>query len=1062
VEKGHIFGNKSLLQNLQPLSSPRLFQLAGTIYTIEVTHEGTIDIATGNGKKRTITGVGFCAQTTDLMLSTRQLELQGWDVDFKNATLIKGDATFIIDQSYAGGRPSLSFHHASPSQLVQDRLCAPPSVLTPALAAQQPPVTLYDLHLQLGHVGRPTLLALIRSGKITVMTVEAADADPYKQADCTYCLQFKTATLPHHRPGPRGSADGEYVHVDIKGYTQPSRNGNKYWLCFVTDYIKYRHAVPLPFRTTDLVLPQMQAFIRTFERQTGMHIKVIRSDNGGEFISTEAIAWYRAQGLIHQRSPPDSQRHNGVAERFNRTLLEAISTNLAAANLDGKWWDYALEYCLYILNATTIGPNDKSAYEHYWGRPALLDTMIPFGEKVYAMLRPVLIDKRLGTFEQPRATMVRILHRHGSQTGWVVLYEDRVVHVADIYRATSQGQGERIQDFWDPPPGLQAEHDLEEQQRDTGQLTVPSHIVPALPESSLIASSTPLSLVSLPFPVSPSLLNPLDDIDDAQSNIYMGLLASAAAEREFLDTLPEPTSVAQAMASPENQHWLQAMLAELANLEGKGTWEEAVLPPGRKPVTAKWVFKRKLDQFGKVAKYKARLVARGFAQVPGVDFEETYSPVSRLSSLRLLLAHVATYNLSIKQADVEGAYLNGTLDVELFLHPPDGVVLTDTHCNVLRLKKSLYGLKQSGRTWWLELSSALELLHFKRVEDEWGLHVRLNADGSRSFVLIYVDDLLIAGNSDSDVDTIIASLASHWKLTTIGYPQLILGIRVHRDDHGIIALSQAAYIDTIAHRYQVTNLRAGKHAPLPSSGELSLDPASPTLDTASSRRYLELVGILLWLANATRPNLAYTASFLGRYSHASTQETLALAERALGFIYHTRHLALHLGSTGNPSSMHIYVDSDFAGCSTTRASTTGYISFVYDSPITWTARRQAVVAPSTTAAEYIAAAEAVHEAMWLRRILKQLGFVTSTPQPTVLYIDNQAAINIGLKPIHFARTKHLDVKYHIVREQVSKGVVTLVYVLTAEQFADGLTKPLAGPSHANMQRKWRLTAPPGI
>jgi hypothetical protein len=631
-------------------------------------------------------------------------------------------------------------------------------------------------------------------------------------------------------------------------------------------------------------------------------------------------------------------------------------------------------------------------------------------------------------------------------------------HVADIYRATSQGQGERIQDFWDPPPGLQAEHDLEEQQRDTGQLTVPSHIVPALPESSLIASSTPLSLVSLSSPVSPSLLSPLNDTDDDQFT-YTGLLASAAAERVFLDPTPEPTSVAQAMASPDHQHWLQAMLSELANLEGKGTWEEAVLPPGRKPITAKWVFKRKLDQYGKIAKYKARLVARGFSQVPGVDFEETYSPVSRLSSLRLLLTHVTAHDLCIKQADVEGAYLNGNLDVELYLSPPDGIVLNDTSCNVLRLKKSLYGLKQSGRAWWLELSSALELLHFKRIEDEWGLHVRLNNDGSRSFVLIYVDDLLIVDKKETEVDTIISSLASHWKLTPIGYPQHILGIRVHHDikNSGTIGLSQTAYIDTIAQRYQVTNLRAGKTTPLPSSGELYLDPASPLLDSSSSRRYLELVGILLWLANATRPDLAFTASFLGRYSHCATQETLSFAERALGFAYQTRHLVLHLGGTGNSSELYLYVDSDFAGCTTTRSSTTGYISFVYDSPITWTSRRQAVVAPSTTAAEYVAAAEAVHEIMWLRRVLKQLGITIS--KPTALFIDNQASINIGLKPIHFARTKHLDIKFHIVREQALKGVVSLSYVPTTSQVADGLTKSLAGPAHASAQRSWRLVLP---
>ena len=411
----------------------------------------------------------------------------------------------------------------------------------------------------------------------------------------------------------------------------------------------------------------------------------------------------------------------------------------------------------------------------------------------------------------------------------------------------------------------------------------------------------------------------------------------------------------------------------------------------------------------------------------------------------------------MEQADVEGAYLNGNLDEELYLTPPDAVVLNNPRCNVLRLRKSIYGLRQSGRAWWLELSDALESLGFNRVQDEWGLHTRINKDGSSTIVLIYVDDILVAATSRDETLKVLNSLNDRWRTSSLGPPQHILGLRVQLLPNGSYGLSQTTYIETMARKYEVTNLKGGKSAPLPTVKQLStLHPSSPKLEKPQAQTYLELVGILLWLANATRIDLAYTASFLGRYSPSCTQQLMDLAHRALGYAYHTRELTLILGNSKDPN-FHIFVDSDFGGCLATRASTTGYVSFVYGSPISWTSRRQSSVASSSTAAEYIAAAEAVQEIMWLRRLLKQLGVLPSPkPPPTLLYIDNQASIHIGRKPVYFARTKSLDIKYHIVRERVEKKVVILKYVPSTDQLADGLTKPLGGPAHHAAQQQWQL------
>jgi hypothetical protein len=451
----------------------------------------------------------------------------------------------------------------------------------------------------------------------------------------------------------------------------------------------------------------------------------------------------------------------------------------------------------------------------------------------------------------------------------------------------------------------------------------------------------------------------------------------------------------------------------------------------------------KTDADGKVVKYKSRLVAQGFSQIPGIDYEETFAPVGRTTSLRLLLAIAATNDLEVRQADVEGAYLNGKLDVELYMAYPEGMT-PKKGCNALRLVGSLYGLKQSGRTWWIELGKGLEALGFKRTESDWGLYYRTKSkDRGPALLLAYVDDIVVAAKTRREIDEVMKGLSLRWKITELGEVSTILGMKVSRDRQARkVWLTQPAYIDKIVEKFPG---RQTKNTPLPiTKGRQAEDESRDGISRIPPTPYQEIVGCLQWVAGCTRPDISFAASFLARQVARPTEHLWQMALGVVAYLSSTRTVGLTLGGE-EKRPLEGWVDADWAGCQETRRSTTGWIIELDSSPIVWSSRRQATVSASTVEAEYIAITEAGREIMWLRELLETLGY----SQPiTTLRCDNQGAIALAKKPSSHPRTKHIAIRYHQIREWAEQGMIRLEYVDTKSQKADILTKPLPGPAHA--------------
>jgi hypothetical protein len=519
-------------------------------------------------------------------------------------------------------------------------------------------------------------------------------------------------------------------------------------------------------------------------------------------------------------------------------------------------------------------------------------------------------------------------------------------------------------------------------------------------------------------------------------------------------TILEPKTVKEALAGKDAAKWLASMESEIDNIESKGTWIETKLPEGRKAVGCKWVFKVKTDADGKVVKYKSRLVAQGFSQIPGIDYEETFAPVGRTTSLRLLLTVAATNDLEVRQADVEGAYLNGKLDVELYMAYPQGMT-PKKGCNALRLVGSLYGLKQSGRTWWIELGKGLEALGFKRTESDWGLYYRTKSkDRGPALLLAYVDDIVVAAETSREIDEVMKGLSLRWKITELGEISTILGMKVSRDRQARkVWLTQPAYIDKIVERFPG---RGPTKTPLPSTkGRQAEDEGRDGISPIPLTPYQEIVGCLQWVAGCTRPDVSFAASFLARQVARPTEHLWQMALGVVAYLSSTRTVGLTLGGE-EQRPLEGWVDADWAGCQETRRSTTGWIIELNGSPIVWSSRRQATVSASTVEAEYIAITEAGREIMWLRELLETLGY----SQPiTTLRCDNQGAIALTKKPSSHPRTKHIAIRHHQIREWAEQGMIQLEYVGTKSQKADILTKPLTGPAHAECVQRLGLGRP---
>ena len=509
-----------------------------------------------------------------------------------------------------------------------------------------------------------------------------------------------------------------------------------------------------------------------------------------------------------------------------------------------------------------------------------------------------------------------------------------------------------------------------------------------------------------------------------------------------------PRTFKEAISGPDADKWIDATQAEMNAHETNGTWELAELPEGRKVIGSRWVFiiKRKAD--GTIDKYKARLVAQGFSQMPGVDYDQTFSPTVRLSALRVILAQICREGEFLESIDISNAYLNGKMEdkYQVFMRQAEGyeVISPQGKKMVCFLKKGIYGLKQGGRLWNQKLSGELEHLGFTQIKSDPSIYI-WEADGVRVIIPVFVDDITIASKSQEKIRWVKESLAKIFKLKDLGPTSFLLGIKIDYDQENcILRLSQRQYIVDILKRFNMSDCAPVSTPMDPGNGsKLRRYVPDPKKRVDMSRvPYMSAVGALMYLAIATRPDITYSVSKLAQYNSNPGPEHWQAVKHLLRYLKGTMDLQLTYrgDERASPEVFRAYSDADHAGCLDTRRSTSGFLIKMGSGAVSWSAKKQTTVADSSTEAEYVSASSAGREILWMRNLLTEIGVEVKGPSP--LMVDNQSALRVLKNPEHHGRMKHIDVKYHWVRDSVKRGDIEVHFLPTHDMIADIFTKPL--------------------
>jgi hypothetical protein len=500
---------------------------------------------------------------------------------------------------------------------------------------------------------------------------------------------------------------------------------------------------------------------------------------------------------------------------------------------------------------------------------------------------------------------------------------------------------------------------------------------------------------------------------------------------------PEPTSLQDALVGPEGPFWRAAVEEEMHSLLGMGTWCYSQLPPGRTALPCKWVFKRKLQADGTIERYKARLVLKGFRQRYGVDYDAVFAPVVRASTVRLFFSVVASRDLECHQVDIKNAFVQSSLSEEIYMQQPPGY--NDGSGQVLRLLKSLYGLKQAPRVWHQTLVTFLFDMGCVQSLSDSALLTYSDGGENTLYILLYVDDILIAAEQLSTVAHFKRLLLDKFPGRDLGETQFFLQMSVERQrSNRFVVLKQQRHIEKLA---EVSGLEEAHPVKVPMIEGVYRDVLGAPVDAPSAiTQYKSLLGAMMHISNYTRPDIAFAVSYLARFVNAVTTDKFARLVDIIKYLKGTATYGLYLGGSVISCPLYAYCDSDWAACPNTRKSVTGFVVMCGIGAIAWKAVRQATVSRSTAESEYIAAGEVAKELQYIHQLAPDFDLV---PGCIPVGCDNSAALSLVEDPLSAARTKHIDIIYHHIRQRVKMLQMQFIAVATRDNTADVFTKPLA-------------------
>lgn len=911
---------------------------------------------------------------------------------------------------------------------------------------------------------------------------------------CEACIYGKQHRLPFRHRTERSSVCGDVIHTDVCGPFQTrSLGGSRYYLLLKDDFSHYRFVYFL--REKSEVAEKVKSFINFVGTQTSYKIKVLRMDGGGEFVNKNLGTFFNERGIKSVCTVPYTPEQNGAVERENRTVVEAARSMLYSMD-DAKeklfLWAEAVNTAVHVLNRSGASSVDnKTPYELWFGKRATVDNFKVFGSVVFAHIpkqKRRKLDKKatkcifVGYTDHTNSYRVYNSENRSIQTARDVIFEKRAQsETATTKQDKNNKQSECVDVFSFENDSLEKgsvneQNEQIQNENNDDDFVVGENNVSVESVISVSSESSADQSVGNATGNDSMQTNDGNNQNDANAsggnvngqadgnvsvnsltdritdfvgrisgsricnvdarNVVNERLRSQVSEIDIAECLfssnGEPDTYSEAIESHDKNSWCKAMDEEYASLMKNGTWKLVDAPRNQKIIDNKWVYKMKLKPDGSIDRYKARLVVRGFTQRYGVNYKETFSPVVRYSSIRAILAVSAARKMTLKQFDVKTAFLYGDLAEDIYMKQPIGY--DDGSGKVCKLLRSLYGLKQASRCWNEKFTTFIKQFDFVVSEADPCVFI-CKRSGELTILAIYVDDGLISSTNARFIERLLKYLKRIFEIT-VSNADFYLGFEIHRRSDGSIHINQSAYIRKILNRFGLADANAVA-TPVDNQQHLGVVENQQPVKFP----YREAVGCLMFLAIGTRPDIAFGVSLASRFLDSAAEIHVTAVKRILKYLKGTQDYGIFYDSNPNEFKFFAYSDADYAGDLVKRKSTSGNCFLLGSSVISWASELQRCTAQSTAEAEYVAASEATKELVWLKRLVNGLDDTLSKEKPS-FYLDNHAAIKLTKNPEFHKRSKHIDTRYHYIREKYELGAFELKSVSTENQLADIFTKAL--------------------
>jgi hypothetical protein len=738
-------------------------------------------------------------------------------------------------------------------------------------------------------------------------------------------------------------------------------------ISFVDDFSRYTMLHLLSHK--DEAFNAYKKYEKLLETQFGVKIKYLHTDRGGEFLSKEFTAHLEAAGTMRNLTVHDTPEHNGIAERLNRTLLERVRAMLHAKDLPKNLWGMAVRHAVWLKNRTPTKVGDEIfvPYELWNGKKPNLKGLREFGSTVWVNDEGTKLDGRGydGIW----------LGFDSESSGSHIYWPNRSMTVERSFKFEKPTQDTGL-------TGVRNERESED--------SVPPTSSPETPNSQASTSQQPpqasnpqeITPTPTPRPSSPITTNNTDHLGDSFQTAPpnrpkrqrkeaqklkdirsgAGVASSRPSDPRFApgvqtsDSTPEEVtegaftvepfrgnlepSYEEAKKGPEWKSWLLALTKEYDTLVANGTWDIVPVPrpEGTNVVDCKWALRVKLNSASEFEKLNARLVAKGFTQVEGVDYFERYAPVAKPVAIRIILSIANRGDWDINQFDFHAAFLNASLDEDevIYMEQPPDFETADHKKFVLRLRKTIYGLKQSARKWYQLLPKSLATLSFSALETDNAVYVKRDPPHI-TILAIHVDDTTITGSSTSLIREYQEAISRLFKVTLLGPVSWLLWIQITRDrKNRTLSLSQHAYAAAALDAFNMVEAK-GQLMPLAPGTLLTRNTGSASAEVP----YRRLVGKLMWLIVATRPDLAYAVTILSQFNNNPTYEHWEATKGVLRYLKETLSYKLTFDARKD-SGLEGYCDAD-GMTQEGRQAFSGYAFLIDGGAVSWSSRKQELV-----------------------------------------------------------------------------------------------------------------------